>query len=135
MGDLERIDKVEQKIDNHLKDSAEKDVALYSAITKMSTKLENIEAMFKDFSENHVHKNEIPGIIATEREKSDNRYLKIENTQHVWEDCYEMHTDKRLDSFAKKVKIWGFFQALIASIISFIIGVIVKSNMAFTWIK
>lgn len=133
MSEQERINKLEERFNIHLSESSGRDIDILSCMATLKSVIASqpeliASKIMEKMDEKYVSKEHANNLISKEREKSDNKYVLKERYNSRWNDCYENHSAKELDTFSKKVKVWGFFQALIVSILGFIIGMIVKTG-------
>lgn len=136
MSEQDRINSLEKRFNDYLKDVATRDIELYTAIATMSEALQSIKKDSKETNEvikairsDFVQKNEVDGIIAREREKSNQTYILNKDAKIKWTECYEEHSDKKLDKLSKKIRIWGFVQTVVVGFVSFIVGMFIRSGL------
>lgn len=133
MSEQERINKLEERFNTHISDSNERDIAILSGMASINTTISSqadliASKIMEKMDEKYVSKEHATNLISKEREKSDVKYVLKERHSSMWNDCYKDYSNKELDTFSKKVRVWGFFQALIISIVGFIVGMIVRSG-------
>lgn len=133
MSEQERINKLEERFNTHISDSNERDIAILSGMASINTTISSqadliASKIMEKMDEKYVSKEHATNLISKEREKSDDKYISKDSYNYQWNDCYENRSLKELDTFSKKVKVWGFFQALFISIIGFIVGIVVKGE-------
>lgn len=133
MNEQERINKLEERFNTHISDSNERDIAILSGMASLNATISSqadliASKIMEKMDEKYVSKEHATNLISKEREKSDVKYVLRERHSSMWSDCYKDYSNKELDTFSKKVRVWGFFQALIISIVGFIVGMIVRSG-------
>lgn len=133
MSEQERINKLEERFNTHISDSNERDIAILSGMASLNATISSqadliASKIMEKMDEKYVSKEYAKNLISKEREKSDGKYVLRERHNSMWNDCYKDYSNKELDTFSKKVRVWGFFQALIISIVGFIVGMIVRSG-------
>lgn len=133
MNEQERINKLEERFNTHISDSNERDIAILSGMASLNATISSqadliASKIMEKMDEKYVSKEHATNLISKEREKSDVKYVLKERHSSMWSDCYKDYSNKELDTFSKKVRVWGFFQALIISIVGFIVGMIVRSG-------
>ena len=133
MSEQERINKLEERFNTHISDSNERDIAILSGMASINATINSqadliASKIMEKMDEKYVSKEYAKNLISKEREKSDGKYVLRERHNSMWNDCYKDYSNKELDTFSKKVRVWGFFQALFISIIGFIVGIVVKGE-------
>ena len=133
MSEQERINKLEERFNTHISDSNERDIAILSGMASINATISSqadliASKIMEKMDEKYVSKEHATNLISKERDKSDGKYVLMERHNSMWNDCYKDYSNKELDTFSKKVRVWGFFQALIISIVGFIVGMIVRSG-------
>jgi len=133
MSEQERLAKLEERFNSHILDSNERDIAILSEMATLnsviSSQPETIASkIMEKMDEKYVSKEHAKNLISKERDRVDEKYVSKERYGSQWNECYENKSSKDLDTFSKKIKVWGFFQALIVGIISFIIGIVIRTS-------
>ena len=133
MDEQARVVKLEERFNNHLIESNSKDIDILSGMATLNATINSqpdliANKIMEKIDEKYVSKEHALNLISCERAKSDERYLLVSQSKAKWNDYCEEHSSKDLDTLSKKIKVWGFFQALIVGIISFIIGAIIRSG-------
>lgn len=133
MSEQERINKLEERFNTHISDSNERDIAILSGMASINATINSqadliANKIMEKMDEKYVSKEYAKNLISKEREKSNGKYVLRERHNSMWNDCYKDYSNKELDTFSKRVRVWGFFQTLIISIVGFIVGMIVRSG-------
>jgi hypothetical protein len=138
VGDIEtRIGKIETRFEDHTKEAGQRNIDFYQKLSEFESFMKtfpDIVAMkiAEKIDEKYVQKCDIEAILNKERIKSGKIYVQISEAAHVWNDLYEKRSTKDLDTFSKKVKMWGFFGSIGLTILTYIVTMAIKTSVLLT---